>query len=59
MKVDRAIEVLKHGGTQAEHVTATRLGIEALELNKVMRETYAHPELLVLPSEEEGEREQH
>ena len=32
---------------------ALNLGIEALKLNKSMRETYAHPELLILPGEAE------
>ncbi|MBA7661310.1 hypothetical protein ES703_69325 [subsurface metagenome] len=36
---------------------ALGLGIEALKLNKSMRETYAHPELLVLAGETKEEHE--
>jgi hypothetical protein len=30
---------------------AYKLSFEALKLNRLMRETYAHPQLLVLPGE--------
>jgi len=57
MKLEKAIEIL---GREVHDITlspdpdvpeALNLGIEALKLNKTMRETYAHPELLVLPGE--------
>jgi len=31
--------------------SAVQLGIEALELNLFMRQTYPYPDLLILPSE--------
>lgn len=65
MTVEEAIKILndleglgKQGATP-DVDNAIKLGIEALKLNLAMRETYAHPELLTLPSEREGEHEQH
>jgi len=52
-----AIEVLEHSTdkeptvTWGDYLKALNLGIEALKLNLSMRETYPHPELLVLPGE--------
>lgn len=58
--IDRAIEVIAEDGLESgegtweEYLEAIQLGREALKLNKTMRETYAHPELLILPGETEG-----
>ena len=53
MTVQEAIETLERTIIYGNPVIieATKLGIEALKLNKTMRDTYAHPELLILPGE--------
>jgi len=50
------LDIAKDGWPLVEmdkYYKAVELGLEALKLNQTMRETYAHPELLVLPSETE------
>lgn len=58
MTANKALELLKliyrpgTCDTNSDLYKANQIGIEALQLNLSMRETYEHPELLVLPSEE-------
>lgn len=57
MTLEEAIRINKNRDTEEDegndedNYKANQLGIEALRLNLSMRETYAHPELLILPSE--------
>lgn len=57
MTSEKAIEILhlsKEGNVEVDELDlddAKQLGIEALELNNLMRETYHAPQLLILPSE--------
>ena len=59
MTIDDAIKILQpvyHDfmpGPSPQAIKAVRLGVEALKLNKLMREHYPHPELLKLPGETE------
>ena len=59
MTLVKAIEVLKHGGTQQEQVTATRLGIEALQFINEHRKPHLAVSLPILPGEAEAQFVQH